>query len=418
MTGSSLVIESPKKPWWRRWWVIALGVLIVLGIVGAIAGGGGDKDDADATTPGTTGPLPSQQPAEAPSSPSSSAAPSTSEAAASTTTEATTAPPTTVEPVTTAPPTTAPPESGLSLANPAPVGQAVVVGDWTIRVVSVTPDAAEQIAAENQFNEPPAPGNQFFMVSLEATYSGGESSTFWVDMSLKAIGASSVAYEGFDASCGVLPNDLDNAGETFPGGTITGNLCWSINAADASTMAMIADPSFSFDDGNRRFLSLDPAAVPIDDSTSREAPPLQAIEGAPIGQPVQVGDWTITVVSVTPDAAAQVAAENQFNEPPAPGTQFFMATLEATYNGSESSTFWVDMSLKAIGLSSVAYEGFDASCGVLPNDLDNAGETFPGGTVTGNVCWSIDVADAESLTMLAAPSFSFDDQREAFSLTA
>jgi hypothetical protein len=75
------------------------------------------------------------------------------------------------------------------------------------------------------------------------------------------------------------------------------------------------------------------------------------------------------------------------------------------------------MTLKAVGASSVAYEGFDASCGVLPDDLDNAGETFPGGTISGNVCWSIDVADANSLIMLAAPSFSFDDDdREAFSL--
>jgi hypothetical protein len=37
--------------------------------------------------------------------------------------------------------------------------------------------------------------------------------------------------------------------------------------------------------------------------------------------------------------------------------------------------------------------------------------------VTGNVCWSVDAADAATLTMLASPSFSFDDERAAFSLT-
>lgn len=67
-----------------------------------------------------------------------------------------------------------------------------------------------------------------------------------------------------------------------------------------------------------------------------------------------------------------------------------MATLEATYTGTESSTFWVEMTLKAIGASSVAYEGgFDTSCGVTPNGITDAGETFPGGTISGNVCWSI-----------------------------
>jgi hypothetical protein len=112
-----------------------------------------------------------------------------------------------------------------------------------------------------------------------------------------------------------------------------------------------------------------------------------------------------------------VAAENQFNDPPAPGKQFFMVTVEATYDGTESSTFWFDMSLASVGASAVAYDGFQDSCGVLPDALSDVGETFPGGQVTGNVCWSVDAADAATLTMLASPSFSFDDERAAFSLT-
>ena len=35
---------------------------------------------------------------------------------------------------------------------------------------------------ENQFNDPPPEGNQFFIASLEATYTGTESSTFRIDM--------------------------------------------------------------------------------------------------------------------------------------------------------------------------------------------------------------------------------------------
>jgi hypothetical protein len=126
-----------------------------------------------------------------------------------------------------------------------------------VRVVSVTPDASAEIAAENQFNEPPAEGKQFFMAALEATYNGSESSTFWVDVRLKAVGASSVAYEGgFETDCGVVPNDIDGAGETFPGGTIAGNVCWAIDVADAGTLAMIAEPTFSFEDSQRVVLML------------------------------------------------------------------------------------------------------------------------------------------------------------------
>lgn len=407
---------SPKKPLWRRWWVIALAVVVVLAIVGAIAGGGEDDADERDSSVGTTkttededddGSDPPATDEDPPATDSEASSPTTSD------TEAT-------EPEATEPSEPEAPARGLSLADPAPVGEVVVVGDWAIRVAAVTPDASAEIAAENQFNEPPEPGKQFFVAALQATYLGSESATFWIDVDLKAIGASSVAYErGLDASCGSIPGEIIHLGEAFPGGTISGNVCWAIDAADAATMKLIAEPLFSFDDDDRRFLSMDPAAVPIEASTTTGAPTPQAIVGAPIGEAVEVGDWTVTVVSVTPDAAADIAAENQFNEPPAPGKQFFLASIEATYNGTSSSTFWIDVNLDAVGISAVAYDGgLFASCGVIPNNLNNAGETFPGGTISGNVCWAIDVADAGSLAMLASGTFSFDDERVAFSLTS
>ena len=38
---------------------------------------------------------------------------------------------------------------------------------------------------EDEFNDPPPEGNQFFIASLEATYTGTESSTSWVDMNVE-----------------------------------------------------------------------------------------------------------------------------------------------------------------------------------------------------------------------------------------
>ena len=109
---------------------------------------------------------------------------------------------------------------------------------------------------ENQFNDPPPEGNQFFIASLEATYTGTESSTFWVDMTLKSVGDSKVAYEGVDAYCGVIPDDINDSGETFPGGTITGNVCWSIQSTDAASLVMIVEESFNFEDDARAFFAL------------------------------------------------------------------------------------------------------------------------------------------------------------------
>jgi hypothetical protein len=312
-------------------------------------------------------------------------------------------------------PTTSQPSGESSLAAPLEVGAVIQVGDWRLRVSGVTPDATDQVMAENQFNDPPVEGNQFFIASVEATYTGTDSSTFWVDMSLKAVGESHVAYEPFDATCGVIPGDINDTGETFPGGTVSGNVCWSIQTTDADSLVMIAEESFTFDE-TRAFLSLDPSAEPLDETTTVDGSGSDLGPTVSVGDPATVGSWEIRVVGVTPDATDQVMAENQFNDPPVEGNQFYIATLEATYSGGESSTFWIDMTLKAIGESNVAYEPYEASCGVIPDDINDAGETFPGGTVTGNVCWSVGSQDVTSLVLIAEESFTFDETRVFFAL--
>ena len=308
-------------------------------------------------------------------------APSTTTEATPTSSDAGTAT-TTFEPTSTSTSDTGS-SAGSSLDSPVAVGGVAEVGDWRVRVVGLTPDATEHVMAENEFNDPPPDGNQFFIATLEATHNGTESSTFWVDMSLKAVGETNVAYEAFEASCGVIPEDINNSGETFTGGTIAGNVCWNIQASDASSLVMIAEESFSLDE-TRAFFSLDPTATPLDESTATHTSGGEDRgPKTPIGETASVGSWSLKVTGVTPDATDDVLAENEFNDPPPEGNQFFIATLEATYNGDESSTFWVDMSLKAVGESNVAYEAFEATCGIIPNDIDDAGETFPGGTFTG-----------------------------------
>ena len=120
-----------------------------------------------------------------------------------------------------------------------------------MRVIEVIPNATDLVMEENSFNDPPVDGNQFFVATLEAEYVGTESGNFWVDLSWKALGPSAVAYESFEATCGVFPDSITDAGETFPGGTITGNVCWSVAGDDASDLVMLLDDTFSFDDSTR-----------------------------------------------------------------------------------------------------------------------------------------------------------------------
>src|SRR5690606_22550320 len=122
------------------------------------------------------------------------------------------------------------------------------------------------------------------------------------------------------------------------------------------------------------------------------------------------------VVEFFPDATEMVLAENMFNDPPAPGEQFVMVTVEVTYNGSESGSPSFELNFKAVGDASVAYTTYDDSCGVVPNDQFRANELFTGGSIRFNVCWSVPSEDVDSLVMFVEPTFSFNAKPVFFAL--
>ena len=123
-------------------------------------------------------------------------------------------------------------------------------------------------------------------------------------------------------------------------------------------------------------------------------------------------DWTIVVNSVTPDATDEVLAANSFNDPPEPGTQFFIANISATYTGRTSDEFGGSFRLRVVGPTSVAYSTFENSCGSIPDKLPDA-EVFEGGTIEGNVCWAVKEEDTAALVIYDNP-FTFDDIERVF----
>lgn len=135
--------------------------------------------------------------------------------------------------------------------NPVPIGTAATVGEWEVTVTSVNPNAADVVAAENQFNDPPAEGSNFVLISFTATYRGADSGTFWTDSSYKVLGAGG---NTFDDSCGVIPSPVMDAGETFSGATIEANMCFSVEAAQLDGATLIIEPLFSSED--RAFFAL------------------------------------------------------------------------------------------------------------------------------------------------------------------
>ena len=159
-----------------------------------------------------------------------------------------------------------------------------------------------------------------------------------------------------------------------------------------------------------------PVDAPIDapvDAPATEVPATEAPSAGtrdnplPIGAAVTVGDWEVTVTAVNQNAADVAAAENQFNDPPAEGSNFVLIGIKATYSGADSGTFWVDNTSKVLGAGG---NTFDANCGVVPNPIMDAGETFPGATIESNMCFSVESAQLDGATLIIEPSFSSGDR--------
>ncbi len=110
------------------------------------------------------------------------------------------------------------------------------------------------------------------------------------------------------------------------------------------------------------------------------------------------GGWRLQVLNVNPDAAAAIAAVNQFNEPPPAGNSFTLVTVAVGYFGLEDPKSAFETTISAVGASNVE---LPAECGVVPQELDSFGEIFTGGVVVGNVCFVTTPDDVGSLQLYA-----------------
>lgn len=165
----------------------------------------------------------------------------------------------------------------------------------------------------------------------------------------------------------------------------------------------------------------EPAEDAVEDEAAEEEPAEAALgtrdNPLPVGTRIEMGDWTLAVTEVTLDATEQVMAENEFNDPPVEGRQFVLFEVDAAYGGEESGTAWLDFSWAIVGSAGNTFgTAMDDYCGVIPNSLDDTGETYPGGTVSGNVCVSVDSEQVDGATIRIEESFSFDDTRAFYAL--
>jgi hypothetical protein len=115
---------------------------------------------------------------------------------------------------------------GGSRENPFPIGQSVHNEEWQV-TLGAPHESGAAIAAENQFNDPPDAGMEYWIVPVTATYTGNKTGNAGFDVSVKFVGSDNRTYEN---SCGVIPNPLNEVGALYKSGSAQGNVCMAVPA--------------------------------------------------------------------------------------------------------------------------------------------------------------------------------------------
>jgi len=134
-----------------------------------------------------------------------------------------------------------------SRSNPYPIHHSVSLpgsGGWHLKVNGVLRNANAAVHAANEFNDPPARGHQFFMIRVTYVNRSKKSDEVFSLGELAAVGRTNVAYDYSD-DCGVLPHELDDMKTVFPGGHLTGNICFSVRKKDVASLELYYTPMFS-----------------------------------------------------------------------------------------------------------------------------------------------------------------------------
>lgn len=112
---------------------------------------------------------------------------------------------------------------------------------YEYEIVEVTEDATQAVLLENQFNDPPAEGRQFLIVSLRVTPTAEVDGPFVGTSSLRLLGPDNRIYTTFEDRCGVIPGRLE-VSET-PGSSSEGNLCWAVPSESVDELLLFEDAS-------------------------------------------------------------------------------------------------------------------------------------------------------------------------------
>jgi hypothetical protein len=151
-----------------------------------------------------------------------------------------------------------------------------------------------------------------------------------------------------------------------------------------------------------------------EDEGHGDAPQDQAVDGTdptaplPAGTEVDTGMWKVSFSDVAPDATDAILAEDDYNTPPAKGQQYFMFRVNATYEGTDSSSPWLSLYL-GVYIDGVLYEddyGGDCVGQIISESYIDAPEVYAGGTSSGNYCVTVPNEGVDGAVISVQDDFS------------
>ncbi len=181
----------------------------------------------------------------------------------------------------------------------------------------------------------------------------------------------------------------------------------SIIAVTAIVLVFITQAAYS--------AVIDEVSTAIEDSVNGEAAaPAKVVEQAAdpaqvltLGKPAEIGEYTVTVDSVSLDSTKEVAAANQFNDK-ATG-QYVLVDLSVVYTGADEGDAWIDLMPKLVGSDARIYDS-STSMAVPPKPATDAPTLTNGGKASYQVLFDVPAEAVADAKIRVSELLSFNDQ--------
>ena len=282
--------------------------------------------------------------------------------------------------------------------------------DWRFEALEVIrgDEAWPRIQSANQFNNPPAAGNEYLMVLVGARYEGEDEEDI-DEFDFRITGSLGRA----DRAPSVVDPEPELDYTLQSGGEVEGWMIFEVGEAESQLM-LIFDPPLAFDE-SPVFLALEPdAQIAVD----RSALPATTDDGRSRAQPAGIGStvvteiWAITVLEHVrgDDSLAAAVAANQFNDPPPEGFEYVSLLLRVQSVSAVDEVRNIDeFNFRVTGDAHVLYD--------VPSVVDPDPQLdiylFPGGMGQGWVTYVVSLGET-GLMLRYAPVVSFDDADARF----